>query len=83
MIQPSYAFTKLHDGREVQRDSEEWKLECLALYVLSLGDRGHIEEWLRQHEKSSGQPATALRERMNAIKLAQNVSGAKRQEKGG
>jgi hypothetical protein len=82
MTQPEYAATTLHDGRTVDTGSEEWKIECLAKYVLQRGTRGQIEEWLRQFAaKKDPAVVQQLRERMSAIKQARIVSDAKRQEK--
>ena len=78
-LQPDYAPTKLHDGREVASDSEEWKMECLAKYVLTLGTRGQMERWLVAFAQRHGAEAKVvldLRERMNAIRLARGMPDA-------
>lgn len=61
----------LHDGREVASDSEDWKLECLARYVLRRPSRALMNEWLLDFHKQAGAAAeSSLRARMNAIRAA-------------
>jgi hypothetical protein len=63
-------FHTLHDGREVSTNSHDWKLECLARFLLKL-PMAKRREWL------NGWPAHIERElmmRMYAIADAQAVA---------
>lgn len=44
----------LIDGREVASDSQEWRQECLARYVLTRPD-GTRADWLADYAKRHGQ----------------------------
>lgn len=59
---------KLHDGREVDSDSEEWRheAECRAIAALpTLADR---RAWLENLEKKRGKEATdRIRETMRQL----------------
>jgi hypothetical protein len=48
---------RLIDGTEVRSDSEEWKIECLARYLIALTDEKR-EEHFAAFEKRSGIAAT-------------------------
>ncbi len=57
-------YVELINGQVVRRDAEEWKMECLAKWVLQLGrtdaDRGlkRRQDWLRDYEKRHGREHT-------------------------
>lgn len=40
-----YGQVQLHDGRQVDSGSEDWRLECLARYLLALPP-GERNDWL-------------------------------------
>lgn len=58
---------RLHDGREVDTSSAEWRLETLARWVLELKPLDHRREWLAEFDKKHPQMAPELRERVRAI----------------
>lgn len=62
-----YGQVLLHDGRQVDSGSAEWKLECLASTLLQLGG-AEREAWIAGYGTPEDQ--VALRLRMGAIKSA-------------
>jgi hypothetical protein len=65
-----YRQVTLHDGRQVDSGSEEWKLECLARTLLQLGPAEQYE-WISGYGTADDQ--RALRMRMSAIKASANA----------
>ncbi len=47
----------LHDGREVDSASPEWRHECLARSVVAIPDIEQRREWLAAFEKRHGTDA--------------------------
>ena len=47
----------LHDGREVDSYSEEWRHECLARSVVAIRSVEQRREWLAAFEKRHGSEA--------------------------
>ena len=64
----------LHDGRQVASDSDDWRLECLALYLLRTYTRTQVGEWLAEVEAKGGRKWAGLRDRLNAIQAARRKS---------
>ncbi len=62
-----YGQVTLHDGRQVDSGSEEWKLECLARTLLQLGPAEQYE-WISGYGTAKDQQA--LRLRIRAIAAA-------------
>lgn len=65
-----YGLKTLHDGRQVDSGSAEWKLECLASTLLQLEplDRN---EWLNGFRQIHGDPAEQdLRRLVRAVAAA-------------
>lgn len=62
-----YGLVTLHDGRQVDSGSAEWRMECLASTLLQLGG-AERDEWIRGY----GTPAMQVELRMlvRAIKSA-------------
>lgn len=59
---------KLHDGREVPSDSEEWRLETLARSVVAIKSRDERREWIAAFEKRRGKDAAdKLRATVSAL----------------
>lgn len=54
-----YGMKKLHDGRQVDSGSEEWRCECLARTLMQLGGPER-EEWLRGYGKPADQASMRL-----------------------
>jgi hypothetical protein len=65
-----YGLVTLHDGRQVDSGSEEWRLECLARTLLQLGGAEQYE-WISGYGTADDQ--RALRMRMSAIKASANA----------
>lgn len=57
----------LHDGRQVDSWSEDWRLECLARTLLQLG-AAEREEWIRGYGTEAAR--VELRLRIQAVKAA-------------
>lgn len=47
----------LHDGREVDSASDEWRHECLARWVVAIKSKDERREWLAAFEKRHGPDA--------------------------
>ena len=62
-----YGLVTLHDGRQVDSGSAEWKLECLASTLLQLG-QAERDEWIRGYGTPDAQ--VELRLLVGAIKSA-------------
>lgn len=72
---------KLHDGREVLSDSQEWLQECLARRVLKMATREARRQWLDAWEKRHGKDSRVRLERhiiavWEAQKVAQSAQDA-------
>lgn len=65
-----YGLVTLHDGRQVDSGSPEWRLECLASTLLQLGE-AERDEWIRGY----GTPAAQVELRLvvAAIKAARRT----------
>ena len=62
------AFVTLIDGREVYRDSEEWRHECEARHIAKLPTLADRRAWLEAIEHKRGKAAAdALRQTMGDI----------------
>lgn len=59
--------TTLHDGRQVDSASAEWRLECLARYALNRGTRAEVDKWLQAFAEKQPKAIQELRDRMNSI----------------
>lgn len=58
----------LADGREASNYSPEWRLECLARYVLAIQGLDARRAWLADHEKRAGKAAAdELKARMSEL----------------
>lgn len=62
-----YGLKTLHDGRQVDSGSAEWKLECLASTLLQLGG-AEREAWITGYGTPDAQ--VELRLRIHAIKTS-------------
>ena len=51
------SIVTLADGRQVPSDSEEWRAECEARFVLNLPSKAVRLEFLDKIEKRRGEPA--------------------------
>lgn len=60
----------LIDGREVAGDSAEWKLECLARWVLQLKPIARRRVWLDDLQRADPELAIELRDVMTAVHAA-------------
>lgn len=58
----------LHDGREVDSSSPEWRHECLARAVVAIPNVEQRRDWLGAFEKRHGpEPAEKLRATVRAL----------------
>lgn len=62
-----YGLVTLHDGRQVDSGSAEWRMECLASTLLQLGE-AERDEWIRGYGTPAAQ--VELRLLVRAIKAA-------------
>lgn len=66
-----YGLVTLHDGRQVDSASEEWRRECLARYLLGLDPRQREE--LLQSLKGDMYFAAEMRQLMNDLRATDRV----------
>lgn len=62
------SLVTLHDGRQVDSYSDEWKLETLAAYVWTIKPTARRQLWVAELTKGKPEFAEALRVRMVAIR---------------
>ena len=53
-----------HDGREVPSDSEEWRAECEARFMLKMRTKQHRHSYLEAVEKRRGADSRRALERL-------------------
>lgn len=65
---PEMSDKTLHDGRVVDDNSHDWRIECTALEVLKMPTSDARRAWLDNFEKVRGKhDADPIRERVRAI----------------
>lgn len=63
----------LHTGLEVATDSDDWRLECLAMHLLRTCTTDELVAYLQAAEAKGGRRLAGLRERLTSIKAAQRA----------